>query len=860
MSCPYRNPHRSTRFPAAINWPINFLRVSANSLKIKLFGAPQVLRDGVSLHGKATQRRRLALLALLATAPSRTLSRDRLVGVIWPERDASQARKLLSEALYVIRRELGESVLDTANGDMVQLNASEIHCDLWQFAQAVEDGDLVTAADLSEAPFLDGVFLDEAEEFERWLEGERRRIAHDRQGALLQLAASAERQGAWIDAAQAWQRLLHDEPLSSRFALGAAQALASGAELPAALQVLSSYEDRLRRELDVAPEPEVLELAQRLRAGRAPGERAVPSATPRRIAPSRSSDGAVFMASALERVELPPPQEAAVPTGKRRYGVLFAVLLAGIASGIFWLRAEAPVSSGYDPRRIAVTYLRDASPEGDLGSVADLVTESVIEQLAGSRTFEVIPVSGVRQLRDGPVGLDSVARRFRVGTVVEGSVLRRGENVVVRVRMIDAETGAVVWSSGTERGLYELFALEDDVASELAIGIRQRIGQEVRLTQLQRESNNVRAWQLVARANREREDVSRLKARRESSTFAAAQDGLRRADSLYRQAQIEDPDWVRPPVERIWTVLSAASWVDGPARLDTLERGLALSDSLAPQFATHPEAVEVRSALRWARLKLMPPPLDTAAIGPIAQDLEAVVGADATRARALATLSNLYFMLGEVERASVMGRRALEADAYIEEAISIYRGLVSAALFSNAADSAAAWCSRGRREYPGEWWFHECQLTVMKYDARSGYDPEEAWRIVAKLDSLDPPALAAEAGHRYAPGYRRLLAAAVSARAGDLTRARAVLQEQRTAAATDSSLALDMIPDEITLLLLFGEREEALDRLRWALSRRPLLSRFVASDPILRTFANDIAADNRSANGEGVGTPVPINR
>ncbi len=844
--------------------------MSANSLKIKLFGAPQVLRDGVSLHGKATQRRRIALLALLAAAPSRTLSRDRLIGLVWPERDAAQARKLLSEALYVIRRELGELVLDTSNGDLVALNAAAVDCDLWQFAEAVEQGDVATAAALTDAPFLDGVFLDEAEEFERWLDGERRRIAHERQRALEELATSAERQGQWLDAARAWERLLHDDPLSSRFVLGSAGALASGGELPAALQMLAMFEERLRRELDVAPEPQVLELANRLRAERPLAER-LPSdrspATPRSkvSTPVGRTEGALFMASALTRVELPPSMASpSAPTTARRnryWGVagLALAVMAGVA-GFAWWRADSTSKAAYDPRRIAVTYLRDASPEGDLGSVADLITESVIEQLAGSRAFEVIPVSGVRQLRDGTVGLDSVARRFRVGTVVEGTVLRRGENVVVRVRMIDTESGAVVWSSGTERGLYELFALEEDVASELAIGIRQRVGQDVRLTQLQRESNNVRAWQLVARANREREDVLRLGSRRGGSSFAAAQSALHRADSLYEQAHIEDPEWVRPPVERMWTALAASSWVDGQERVSALERGIALADSLAPQHVDHPAVLEARGTLRWARLKSLPPPLDTSAIMPIARDLQAVVEADADRARAWATLSNLYLVRGEVERAEGAGRRALEADAYIEEAPSIYRSLISASLFRSAADSAAAWCSRGRREYPTEWWFHECQLTVMKYDLQSRPNPDRAWRIVATLDSLDPPALAAEAGHRYAPVYRRLVAAAMSARAGDSVRARRVLEQQRAAVATDSSLLLDMIPEEITLLLLFKERDAALERLRWAIVRRPLLAGFVPSDPILRTFANEIAADKVPASGERAGTSVPIRR
>ncbi len=835
------------------------------SLSLKLFGAPQVLRDGRALHGKASQKRRLALLAVLACAPARALSRDRLIGLMWPERDAAQARKLLSESLYVIRKEFGDELLDTSSGDVVALAEASVSCDVWEFGEAVACGELERAAALSDAPFLDGMFLDEAEEFERWLDAERSRIARDRQRALERLAGAAEREGRWHDAAQSWLRLLHDEPLSSRFVRAAANALATGGEVPTALQALSTFEERLRRELDVAPEPDVLALMQRLRHDRPAGP-AKPAESRTRL-PASSLTASSLTASPQPtehgadspsaRHDYEPNIAAAPPPWRRRATWTAAVLLTlAMAGGAWWKTRPVPTVALYDARRLAVLYFRDGSAEGDLTPVADLITEAVIQQLAGAPAFEVIPVSGVRKFRDGAVGLDSIARQLRVGSVVDGSVHRVGEQLIVRVRLIDSETEAVVYATSLERGANELFALEDDVARDLAVGIRQRLGREVRLTQLQRASTNVRAWRLIARGNRERDDAVLLMGSRRSATDSAtALRGLRRADSLYEQAAIEDPEWVRPAVERGWTALTNARFIQGAGRLQLLDTALAAIAAVSPRHAQSAEVIELRSSLRWARLKLLPPPFDLGEISAIVADLERAVDQEPDRARAWVTLSNIHLMRGEVERAGNAGSRALDADAYIEDAPMIYRHLIATSLYRQQIDSASAWCARGQRENPTDWWFVECALTIMKYDLAGRPDTARARSIVSRLDSMDPPALAASAGHSYSPVYRRLVAAAVSARAGDTARARSELARQRAAATNDPELQLDMIPEEITLLLLTGRKQDALERLRWALGRRPLLGGLIARDPILGPLAREVLPVDGTRNARSL--PIP---
>ncbi len=807
-------------------------------------------RDGVSLHGKASQKRRLALLALLAGAPSRSASRDRLIGVLWPERDAAQARKLLSESLYVIRKEFGDELLGASTSDVITLNSDALECDYWQFQAAMERGDFSEAAALSDAPLLEGLFLDDAEEFEKWLDGARNRVARDREKALTHIAAEAESAGRWLDASHAWLRLVHDEPLSSRFVMAAAGTLVKAGEAPAALQALSAFEDRLRRDMDVSPEPEVLALMRQLRAER-------PAAEVRVVTPNSSSTVRPPLVLPEARAATEQTPERTATRGWQRW-VTAAVLVVGlIMAGAWWRSASAPAQPAFDARRLAVLYFRDGSAEQDLAPIADLITESVIEQLAGSSAFEVIPVSGVRPFRDATIGLDSIVQRLRVGSVIEGSVHRAtDERLVVRVRLIDSESGAVVLSSGLERNANELFALEEDVARELAQGIRQRLGRDVRLTQLQRGSNNVRAWRLVARGAREREDAMRLMSQRSSRDSVAAFRGLRRADSLFEQAQIEDRGWTRPVIERAWTAYAASTLHEGVSRVQLLDTAISEISALIDGKRADAAALHVRGTLRWARLKSLPPPLDMSQVSSVLQELETAVELDSTMARAWSTLSNVYLLRGEVERAESAGRRALAVDAYIEDAPMIYRSLVSTSLYRGVVDSARAWCARGQRDDPLDWWFTECELTIMKYDRSGRADEERAWRLVARLDSLDPPMLAASAGHRYSPVYRRLVAAAISARAGDKARARAELDRQRMLSANDSSLLLDLVPEEITLLLEFGERDAALERLLWAIERRPLLRGVVANDPILQTFVADV----QSADGASRATSVPIRR
>src|SRR2546425_11064027 len=185
-------------------------------LELRTFAGLSITVDGALANSAATQRKTLALLALLA-ATKHGISRDKLIAYLWPESDSAHGRSLLKQACYALRRDLHtpDLVLGTTE---LRLNADVVHSDVRQFEDALERRDYVAAVALYGGPFLDGFFLSEAEEFERWVEGERTRLANEVSGALELLAHEASAAGQPQAEADYWRQLARIDPANRRAA------------------------------------------------------------------------------------------------------------------------------------------------------------------------------------------------------------------------------------------------------------------------------------------------------------------------------------------------------------------------------------------------------------------------------------------------------------------------------------------------------------------------------------------------------------------------------------------------------------------------------------------------------------------
>ena len=232
-------------------------------LLLRTFGGLTLSRGEENLTGAVTQRRRLAILALLAVAHDSGMSRDKLQAYLWPESEAGRARHVLNQLLYAQRRQAGATGLFLGQKTL-RLNPAVIGTDIAPLEAALGQGDLEGVVARYAGPFLDGFFLKDAPEFERWVEDQRARFRRCYQESLAALGRQATARDQHATAAGWWRRALEDDPYSSSAALGLVEALAAAGDRSGAIREAMRHDQRIRAELGVGGDPRLADLLTRL--------------------------------------------------------------------------------------------------------------------------------------------------------------------------------------------------------------------------------------------------------------------------------------------------------------------------------------------------------------------------------------------------------------------------------------------------------------------------------------------------------------------------------------------------------------------------------------------------------------------
>jgi len=201
---------------------------------------------------------------VLAVAGEPGLTRDKLIGLFWPEVDAERARHSLTQALYSARRALGADDLLKV-GPEIRLNGDRIASDVGDFESALRSGDLLRAVELYQGPFLDGFFVSDSPEFERWCSAQREQFQTKVAGALEELASVSERANDYRAAVEWRRRLAALFPLDAGSAVNLMTVLARSGDRAGALQYAQLHATLLREELDLEPDRVVEALAAKLR-------------------------------------------------------------------------------------------------------------------------------------------------------------------------------------------------------------------------------------------------------------------------------------------------------------------------------------------------------------------------------------------------------------------------------------------------------------------------------------------------------------------------------------------------------------------------------------------------------------------
>ncbi len=139
----------------------------------------------------------------------------------------------------------------------------------WSSSRAIAAGDAAGAVAAYRGPFLDGFYLADAPEFERWAEQERVRLSGEHAQALRKLAGEAHALGRHTEEIDLRRVLASADPLAERAALGLVRALADAGDWAGALRHAREYEARVQEEVPGAPATGLVALVKRMSGERA---------------------------------------------------------------------------------------------------------------------------------------------------------------------------------------------------------------------------------------------------------------------------------------------------------------------------------------------------------------------------------------------------------------------------------------------------------------------------------------------------------------------------------------------------------------------------------------------------------------
>jgi len=523
------------------------------------------------------------------------------------------------------------------------------------------------------------------------------------------------------------------------------------------------------------------------------------------------------------------PKTGRAPWSRR---ALYASAIVLGIGGVSWLAYSTPpsVAGGkagleIDPTHVAVLYFDDLSEKGTLRPVADGLTEDLIDALGQVTALHVVSPNGVRPYAGRHTPPDSIARALRVGTLVGGSVERSGDKLRVTARLIDARSGLQLQSRRLEYPFGDLFGLQDELAQEVSRFMRERLGQEILLSERRKATKSVAAWELLQQGEAARDAAKALE---EQGDVSAAKRGLDAADSFLTRASSLDPSWVDPMVLRGWVAADRLelSEAELPESLGVwFRRGVAHADRALKARPQYSPALEVRGWLRYRHWLLAD--AQSTEVRAAEADLRAsAVPANPTQARAWGTLSALLQATGQFAEANLLARRAYEADAFLFDSPQILFRLYHTSLDLGREPEAVRWCDTGRSRFPGDWRFTFCQLRLLALAGTLQPDVAKAWSLVDTLERLSPPA--------YLPRWQ-LVVAGVLGRAGLPDSAEAVIRRARATAPDDSEL--DFYEAEARVVL--GDHQAVLRLLEHYLKTNPRFRAYLRVYPLYRPLWSD---------------------
>jgi serine/threonine-protein kinase len=148
---------------------------------------------------------------------------------------------------------------------------------------------------------------------------------------------------------------------------------------------------------------------------------------------------------------------------------------------------------------LAVLPFVNGSRDPDAEYLSDGITESLIGKLSQLPNLRVLARSTVFQYRRGPADPLQAGRDLKVGAVLTGRIVQRGESLMIGAELVDVASGAALWGEQYNRKLADIVSVQEEISREITsrLKLRLTIDQKTRIGK--RETQDPESYQLYLR-------------------------------------------------------------------------------------------------------------------------------------------------------------------------------------------------------------------------------------------------------------------------------------------------------------------------------------------------------------------------
>ncbi|WP_019029213.1 hypothetical protein [Colwellia piezophila] len=192
--------------------------------------------------------------------------------------------------------------------------------------------------------------------------------------------------------------------------------------------------------------------------------------------------------------EISPEESIAAHTGRKLDFIIIGLLIVGMTYFIYESRFESNSSESVtdltvemkgsnkvskDPKNASIAALSLAvlpfvnmSDDKKQDYFVDGLTEELLNSLARIKGLKVTGRTSSFAYKNKNIDLRAIAKELNVNYLVEGSVRKSGENIRITVQLIDADSGAHLFSDIFNRKLVDIFAVQEEVSQQVASALK----------------------------------------------------------------------------------------------------------------------------------------------------------------------------------------------------------------------------------------------------------------------------------------------------------------------------------------------------------------------------------------------------